>query len=164
MRSTVICPASPLEQVTLSKKNSNILPRPLFDSADALKGVQSRFRSQHPQMAEYLAQFQGRIDVETDLEHARAFLISYSGSPATFKAYRGYVERLILWSWIVQGKSILDLARSDAEQFMAFNTAPPDEWVGTAVLRRFIKISDDHFVFNERWRPFGIKIAKADRK
>lgn len=156
-------PALQSEQNSLTKSHQGIQPRPLFDSVESLKGPQTEYRAARPQLSEYLAQFPSTIAVESDLEFARGFLLSYSGSPSTFKGYRSYIERLILWSWIVQKKSVTDLVRSDAEQFMAFNNAPPASWVGGTVVRRYLK-NKGHLVFNKMWRPYGIKIAKALRK
>lgn len=156
-------PASALEQNSLSKRVQATPPRPLFDSAEALLGEQADYRAERPELVAYLASFPSEINVETDLRYARRFLKSYSASPSTFKNYRGYIERLILWSWIMEGKSVMDLVRTDAESFMAFNASPPAAWVGEAALRRFTK-KNGKLAFNPHWRPFGTKIAKAERK
>ncbi|MDL2189235.1 tyrosine-type recombinase/integrase [Pseudomonas sp. ChxA] len=147
----------------MTKRVEAIPPRPLFDTIESILGDYADFKDLHPDMAPYLAAFPAEISVETDLRHARAFLKSYSQSPSTFKNYRGYLERLILWSWIVQSKSVLDLTRTDAEAFLAFNVAPPQSWVGASAMRRFAP-KDGLLMFNPRWRPFGVKIEKADRK
>lgn len=147
----------------MTKRLEAVPPRPLFDTVESIVGDYADFQRQHPDMGPYLAAFSGEIKVETDLRHARAFLKSYSASPSTFKNYRGYLERLILWSWIIQGKSVLDLTRTDAEAFLAFNVSPPQSWVGASAMRRFTKM-DGLLAFNPSWRPFGVKIEKADRK
>lgn len=147
----------------MSTRTQKTPPRPLFDSAEALLEEMSVYRAERPDLVDYLASFSGEINVEADLRHARRFLKSYSASPSTFKNYRGYLERLILWSWIFQGKSVLDLVRTDAEAFLAFNKSPPADWVGAAAMRRFTQ-KEGRLAFNERWRPFGVKVTKADRK
>ncbi|MCU9528322.1 tyrosine-type recombinase/integrase [Pseudomonas mosselii] len=146
----------------MSNPTQKTPPRPLFDTAEALLEDQSVFRAERPALVAYLAAFSNSVAVEVDLRHARSFLKSYSASPSTFKNYRGYLERLILWSWIIKGKSVLDLVRTDAEDFLAFDKSPPAAWVGAAATRRFTP-KEGLLAFNERWRPYGVKVTKADR-
>lgn len=98
-----------------------------------------------------------------DMQHVRAFLKSYSGVPTTFKNYRCHAERLLLWCWIIQGKSLLEMVRSDAEAFMDFTMNPPASWIGDAVRQRFLP-REGFFVPNAQWRPFGTQVKKIDRK
>lgn len=119
--------------------NSGARPSPLFDTYETfLSSSAAEYVAERPAIEEFLKVFAPHIPAANDLAHARAFLKSYSGQATTFKAYRTQVERILLWSWIIAGKSILDLRRSDAERFMDFNVAPPASWVGDAVRQRFL--------------------------
>lgn len=144
--------------------NSGIRPAPLFDTYKTfLLTPEDEYVAERPAIAEFLKRFDSTIPVVSDLRHARSFLKSFENQPTTFKAYRTQVERLLLWAWIIAGKSILEMRRSDAERFMDFNLAPPATWIGDAVRKRFI-LKDGYFEPNEDWRPFGIQVAKSDRK
>ena len=60
-------------------------------------------------------------DVSQDFLHSQAFLKSYSRkSEATYRSYRNEVERLLLWSWTVANKSIIQLKRPELEAFFDF--------------------------------------------
>ena len=103
-------------------------------------------------------------DVSQDFLHSQAFLKSYSRkSEATYRSYRNEVERLLLWSWTVANKSIIQLKRPELEAFFDFIHSPPIEWVGESVQDRFKSIGGE-WLQNEFWRPFAAKISKEDRK
>ena len=46
-----------------------------------------------------------------DYKCAHAFLYAYKDNTATYNAYRREIERFLLWAWLIQKKSILDLRR-----------------------------------------------------
>ena len=79
---------------------------------------------------------------------------SYAGNQSTFNSFRTHVERLLLWALIVARKPLLDLRRSDAEQFMEFCLNPPADWVGPMIKSRFKRIGgrkrleSDEYVVN----------------
>lgn len=99
-----------------------------------------------------------------DFRYAAAFLRSYSRkSEATFRGYRNEVERLLLWCWTVAEKSVVELKRPDLEQYFDFVHAPPSHWVASAVADRFHARNGD-YLHNRNWRPFVVKVSKADRR
>ena len=50
-------------------------------------------------------------DISQDFLQTQAFLKSYSRkSEATYRSYRNEVERLLLWSWTIANKSIIQLS------------------------------------------------------
>ena len=103
-------------------------------------------------------------DISQDFIHAQAFLKSYSRkSEATYRSYRNEVERLLLWSWTIANKSIIQLKRPELEAFFDFVHSPPESWVGLSVQDRFKHIGGQ-CLQNEFWRPFAAKISKEDRK
>jgi len=64
----------------------------------------------------------------TDFTLVRGFLAQYTDEQSTFLSYRQSAERLLLWSWLVANKSILDLSVLEIKDFIAFNKMPPDHW------------------------------------
>lgn len=103
-------------------------------------------------------------DISEDFLQTQAFLKSYSRkSEATYRSYRNEVERLLLWSWTIANKSIIQLKRQELETFFDFVHSPPASWVGESVQDRFKQIGGQ-WLQNEFWRPFAAKISKEDRK
>lgn len=92
-----------------------------------------------------------------DYEHARRFLLSYTGSSATFNAYRREMERLCLWAWQVEARSVLELQRDDIERFIEFLIQPPQTWVGTKTVARTLRDGEP----NPDWRPFVVSVKKS---
>lgn len=150
----------------------NPKPQPLFDTYKTFMALfdpelkvpeddgQTQYVAERPAIAEYLDSMPASASAHSDMEHVRNFLKSYSGLETTFRGYRTQVERLMLWSWLKKEKSILDLTRSDAEDFMRFILSPDPEWIGTSVRDRFIK-AGEIFEPNPMWRPFGIQAKKS---
>lgn len=107
---------------------------------------------------------QSNPDITQDFLQAQAFLKSYSRkSEATYRSYRNEVERLLLWSWTVTGKTIIQLKRPELEAFFDFVHSPPSSWVAESVQDRFTVIGGECRQ-NKNWRPFAAKISKEDRK
>lgn len=146
----------------MSNSTRNIPPRPLFDTLQTFLSAPEEYAAERPAIKEYLELFKP-LDVNTDMLLVRSFLKSYSGVPTTFKNYRCHAERLLLWCWAIQGKTLLQMVRSDAEAFMDFTMNPPASWIGDAVRQRFLP-SEGHFIPNPLWRPFGTQVKKIDRK
>ncbi|TWI52695.1 site-specific recombinase XerC [Pseudomonas duriflava] len=142
----------------------SISPQPLFDTYSRFLGLSiASFEAEHTAILDFLQRLESHVPAKADYGHVREFLRSYAGWETTFKAYRTQVERLLLWSWLKEGKSILSLRRQDAEAFLAFSQEPDETWVGTSVRRRFLEV-DGVMQPNPQWRPFGIQGNKASRK
>lgn len=125
-------------------------PTPLFDTLENLQET---------------AALNSEANVfEKDFQLAIDFLKQYHGSEATFRAYRREVERLLQWSWHVSKKSILDLKRSDIEDYIEFCKAPPPSWIGTKNVARFIENEHGIRIPNPEWRLFVSKVSKSDFK
>jgi integrase/recombinase XerD len=61
-----------------------------------------------------------------DFSYTQAFLKSYSRkSEATYRSYRNEVERLLLWTWTIEGKSVIALKRQNLESYFDFVHNPP---------------------------------------
>lgn len=91
------------------------------------------------------------------------FLKQYKNIKSTFESYRREVERLIQWSWLIEKKSILELKRQDIENYISFCLNPPQSWIGTKRVSRFIK-RDGIRIANPKWRAFVATISKHDFK
>ncbi len=134
----------------MSKKTAKLpIPEPLFDSlANMLANPAHQPKN---------------ILYQDDYTVAKAFLLSYRGSEATFNAYRREVERLTQWAWLIQQTSVLKLKREDIEHYLDFCQAPPKAWIGTKNSPRFV-LKAGASQPNPEWRPFVVSVSKAEFK
>ncbi|MDQ8039411.1 MAG: site-specific integrase [Rickettsiella sp.] len=132
-----------------------ISPIPLFDSLAFLD----------PKQAQKMLSTQAKaLSFAThDYHHALQFLYSYRGSDATFNAYRREIERLLQWSWFVVKKSIKEIRREDFEAFVSFCQKPPNSWIGTKTVARFIDYQGVRKPHDE-WRPFVASVSKLAKR
>ena len=131
---------------------NNFLALPLFDTLKHVKDQQTPLG--------YASDSADAVRFAEDFRQARAFLTSYNGNPATFNAYRREVERLLHWSRLVAQKPLQDLRRTDIEAYLAFCQKPPDEWIATCKVPRFLEVEGTR-VPNAAWRPFVVTVPKA---
>jgi site-specific recombinase XerD len=101
--------------------------------------------------------------VDDEYQYAVKFLSSYSGSADTFNTYRREVERLLQWSWLVAKKSIIALESIDIHHYMDFVQNPPETWIATKNVARFIDNNLER-IHNPQWCPFVARIPKALHK
>lgn len=137
-------------------------PQPLFADAASVEVPLDKFYLDWPSVKRYLSIFPSHIDVENDFFWARTFLAQHNCAQGTFGNYRGFVERLLLWSWICAGKSVLHLTRDEYQCFVSFITSPPGSWVGDVPRQRFISL-EGVWVVNDEWRPMCNKLG-AEKK
>ncbi|MCV2884191.1 site-specific integrase [Aestuariibacter sp. AA17] len=128
--------------------------KPIFDNIDYLENP---FHHHDFSLPVYFRQY-GFL---TDYEFAWKFIYSYNGSSATYNVYRREVERLIQWSWMISGKSVLELKREDIEDYVNFCISPPDDWIGIKNVARF-KNKNGTREINPDWRPFVASISKVE--
>ena len=137
---------------------------PLFDAHKAFVRLPMGMAmlNDYPDSASFISDLaKHNPDVMQDFLQTQAFLKSYSRkSEATYRSYRNEVERLLLWSWTIAEKSIIQLKRPDLEVFFDFVHHPHFSWVGDSVQDRFKQISGECRQ-NENWRPFVAKISKS---
>jgi site-specific recombinase XerD len=145
-------------------------PTPLFDTYGRFRDLNAiDLANEHEAVREFLTGFPEDLRPVEGYKVVRAFLKSYAGNEATFNSYRTHVERLLLWSLLVQRAPLLSLRRKDAEAFMEFCLSPPSSWVGPIVKSRFMRVggrrkqASDLHVVNERWRPFNNTGPKGAR-
>ncbi|MDF1770242.1 site-specific integrase [Maricaulis sp.] len=117
-------------------------PIAIFQSAEALE------RSAPPSSA---------ASFGADYARAAGFLLEYRQPSATFNAYRREIERLCLWAWRIEARSVLELTREDITRFVDFLKSPPTSWIGTKTVARLRKDGDP----NPDWRPFVVTVKKA---
>lgn len=125
-------------------------PLPLFDS---IEYIDTQAYPTAPHATPFLI----------DFEKAKTFLQSYTGSDATFNAYRREVERLLQWSWVVAQRSVKDLRREDIVTYLEFCQSPPITWIGTKKAPRFIEKNAER-VPNPEWRAFVATVSKATHR
>lgn len=101
--------------------------------------------------------------LKTEYQLTREFLVSYSGSPDTYTAYRREIERLLQWAWLLAKKSIKILDRNDIRRYFEFASQPPITWIATKTTARFMNKNGER-AHNPNWRPFSARVSKAQHK
>lgn len=125
-------------------------PKPLFDTLENLHG----FPTNNSSIA----------NAQNDYMQAMLFLRSYRGSEATFSAYRREIERLLHWCWDIRKLSLAQIKRTHIEEFVEFCQKPPQAWIGTKNVARFIEKNGLREP-NPEWRPYVASVTKiATRK
>ncbi len=137
--------------------NNKNAPIPLFDSLEYL--LESLLDKQIAYIQSRLPEGIDANEVASDYKHTCQFLRAYRGSAETFKSYRRETERLLQWSWFVHKKTLKMLRRSDFELFLEFCQSPPNHWIGTSHVTRFID-KDGLRIANPNWRPFVVAVTK----
>lgn len=128
---------------------------PLFDSAKHFNQIPRNdvFPAQSPAVELFVR----NIDVDgavDDYRYTREFLSSYSKkSQDTYDKFRGDAERLLLWSWLIKNKSVVELRRRDLEEYTDFVAKPDKHWQSETTSRRFLSVSGVREP-NKSWRPF----------
>ena len=73
------------------------------------------------------------LEAHDDVEAVRAWFGTLSAhSPQTQRAYRGAIERLVLWAVTERHKALSALSTLDLQDFRAFLQNPPAHWVQKA--------------------------------
>lgn len=132
------------------------LPVALFDTLEHI----------HAPTSESILTYLATLDIPEafkELELTREFLISYAGSADTYTSYRREVERLLQWAWLIAKKPLKQLNRNDMRDYLAFVQKPPIIWIATQNAPRFIHDEHGNKMSNPLWRPFVVRISKAQR-
>lgn len=138
-------------------------PIPLIDNFEQVKNP---FRHSIELSAEVLSRLEidGAV-AQKELMLALQFIYSYRGSKDTLATYRREVERLLQWSWIIEGTSLTAIRRQHFERYVEFCQSPPSTWIGVKNVSRFVDSSSiEARVPNKEWRPFVAKIDKRQYK
>lgn len=146
-------------------------PHPLFETYARFCELNfSSLKAELPLVADYLMAFPPDLQAIDGYRAVRSFLKSYAGNESTFNSYRTHVERLLLWTLLKSRTPLLDLRRSQAEDFLEFCLAPDPGWIGPVVKARFNRVGGrtktptDTQVLNPDWRPFSQSASKEERK
>ncbi|EKE00983.1 MAG: hypothetical protein ACD_21C00250G0056 [uncultured bacterium] len=148
--------ARAINETVLIMSNEKTIPKPLFDTIDNI----------NEPTPDCVKSYLKSIDlpgVEQEFELSRKFLDSYSGSNDTFNAYRREIERFLHWCWLITGKTIKNIDRNDIKHYFDFSQQPLTSWISTKNIHRFI-IKDGIKIHNPEWRPFVVRISKAEHK
>lgn len=129
------------------------LPLAIFDTPDKLHQ-----EAKAPAHLRHLGEY-----VLTDYPCAHAFVYAYKDNTDTYNAYRRETERLLLWAWHIQQKSLLELKRVDLDEYLKFCQKPPKTWIGFKRAPHYID-RDGQRIPNSEWRPFVVSSSKADTK
>ncbi|AAO56352.1 tyrosine-type recombinase/integrase [Pseudomonas syringae group genomosp. 3] len=144
---------------------------PLFETYARFGDLNfSSLKHELPCINEYLSAFPPEIQAVEGYRAVRSFLKSYAGNESTFNSYRTHVERLLLWTLIKSKVPLLEMRRTNAEEFLEFCLAPDPGWVKPVVKSRFIrvgtrrKLATDTYTLNPDWSPFSQSVSKEERK
>ncbi|MDC3735219.1 site-specific integrase [Pseudomonas syringae pv. syringae] len=144
---------------------------PLFETYARFGDLNfSSLKHELPCINEYLSAFPPEIQAVEGYRAVRSFLKSYAGNESTFNSYRTHVERLLLWTLIKSKVPLLEMRRTNAEEFLEFCLAPDPSWVKPVVKSRFIrvgtrrKLATDTYTLNPDWSPFSQSVSKEERK
>lgn len=125
--------------------------QPLFAGPESMIWPEEQYFKAYPCVLSYLDKFK-ELDASKDFCGVRRYLSLHNQSQGTYGNYRGFTERLLLWSWIYAQKSALILTRKDIAEFLAFNKNPSSDWVCNAPKPRFIN-DNGNWRSNPDWRP-----------
>jgi len=88
-----------------------------------------------------------------DYRCASEFIYSYRGSPDTFSTYRREIEHFLQWCWLIAKKDMNQVSRDDIERYVEFTRQPPNTWIGTKNVSRYVT-KEGHRQANPEWRPY----------
>ncbi|WP_371372172.1 tyrosine-type recombinase/integrase [Thalassotalea aquiviva] len=140
--------------------------QPLFDSHRHFQLLKRNqvFSDDTPTVKQFVESVSQTVaDAFDDYKFTKEFLQSKGRrNEATYNLFRTETEKFLLWSWLINKKSIVQLKRRDLEAYIDFVHKPPHQWISDNVYRRFENRNGIRDV-NPDWRPFTIKIPKAQR-
>jgi site-specific recombinase XerD len=142
-------------------------PKPLFDTYESFLDQDFSYsEALTPCVKAYLATFPAALEAPRGYLAVRSFLRAFSDNAQTFSSYRINIERLLLWSLLINEKPLNQLRRQDAQDYLNFCRNPPRDWIGPVTRSRFVKNNNpltglgDPVIPNPNWRPFNIKSSK----
>ena len=131
------------------------IPSPLFPKFEELRDIRI---SDYPSLGTLLDDPWKKAD----WDQAKSFLI-YVGkhkSVNTFTRFRGEVEKLLLWLFLVKVQPLESLRKSDLLEYIEFFWKPPKSWMCFGNFERFEE-SNGFFNINEQWRPYKVTVPKS---
>lgn len=84
------------------------------------------------------------IQAGNDLQAVEFYLSRFDDQPHTLRAYRGELERFLLWCILVQGKPMSSMLVGECEAYKSFLACPSTTFAGVCAPR-----------FSARWKPFS---------
>ena len=98
---------------------------------------------------------------------ARDYLVflGRNKSEHTFIRFRSDIEKLLLWSFLVADKPVVDFRKDDILDYAEFFFKPPQTWICLTNVDKFIP-SAGLYEFNKKWKPFRYisKTKDVDKK
>lgn len=91
-------------------------------------------------------------DLALVIRHIRQF----SKSKDTMMAYRTEANRFLNWCWLIAEKSIKEVSRSDAMEYLEFAIFPDPSWCAEKTANTHIYKSGKAEI-NPKWRPFVLE-------
>lgn len=140
--------------------------QPLFDSHRYFQLLHKNqiFSDDNPNVKQFVKSVSADVpNAAEDFRFTKEFLQSKGRrNEATYNLFRGESEKFLLWAWLICKKSVVQLKRRDLESYIDFVHKPPHQWISDNVYRRYENKNGIRAI-NPDWRPFTIKIPKAQR-
>ncbi len=140
---------------------------PLFDSYRYFFQHQrdELFPDDWPSIQRFMHKIETTVPGATqDFYQVKQFLWSKGRkSEATFNTFRSEAERFLLWAWCIKQNSIAYMKKRDFEEYLDFVVKPPKSWIDLKMVPRF-RTEQSIRIPNPEWRPFVVKVSKAERK
>jgi len=135
------------QQVPLSGEGKALVPLEQLIWPGTLTGAEGGLRSREPNLM--------RVDgvpARDDRDALQWWLRNEvaNKSPATVRAYRGAIERFVLWAVLERKKALSSMLLEDLVAFREFLYQPPAHWCSTA---RVLRACDE-------WRPLRGPLAE----
>lgn len=117
-----------------------------------------QYLSEYPQVSSFITTLTAQIpSISSEFRCAFDFLKNKSKkSEQTYNSFRSDVEKLLLWTWNVAGKSLSELSESDIHSFLEFYLNPSKNWCSLNKYSKF-SINNGSYKANEDWKPFVVK-------
>ncbi|MEW6997116.1 tyrosine-type recombinase/integrase [Colwelliaceae bacterium BS250] len=146
--------------------SEKFIAEPLFDSHQYFQQLTRNqvFTDDNPNVQTFIELMCKTIpQAADDFKYTKEFLQSKGRrNEATYNLFRGETEKFLLWTWLIAQKSVVHLKRRDLESYIDFAHKPPHFWISNNVYRRFENRNGIRAI-NPDWRPFTVKIPKAQR-
>ncbi len=138
---------------------TDVSPHPLFGpySSFIKLGRNEKFSDEYSSVKNFIESLSVQESMD-DYKNVRSFLYSKCrSSEGTYNSVRIDIERLLLWSWLHKGVSIVMLKRSDIEDYVDFVYSPPSQWIKKGSNKRFMMLLGS-LSPNLEWCPFSLPL------
>ena len=97
-----------------------------------------------------------------DWEQGFDFLayIARNKSSHTFTRFRGEIEKLLLWLFLIKEQPLESLRKADILEYIDFFWKPPKSWMCFGNFERF-EYKNGFYEANNQWKPYKVTVLKS---